>query len=137
MLCCLVHAAAGQAKDDRRGREIMRLEGEWREAQQHNDRAGFERLLSPKLTFVGTSGSFRDKPGFIARRGGSWILRAEAYTYADLAVRVCGKAAIVNGLEATTGAGVAAQARFTHVWARSKRKWLLVAVQRTEVMPSP
>ena len=53
------------------------------------------------------------------------------------AVRFYGKAAIVTGLEDTTGAGVAAQARFTHVWARSKRKWLLVAVQRTEVMPSP
>jgi ketosteroid isomerase-like protein len=137
LLCCLLPAVTAQTKADRRGKELLRLENEWREAQRVNDRAAFDRLLSPDLTFVGTSGSFRDKTGFIASRGSSWIPRAETYTYAEISVRFYGETAIVTGLEATTGAGVTARARFTHVWAKTKGKWLLVAIQRTEIISNP
>ena len=137
VLCCLPTAGAMQTKNDRRGEEILRLEDQWREAQQRNDKAAFDRLLSPDLTFVGTSGSFRNKSGFIASRDTSWIPRAETYTSTEVSVRFYGETAIVTGLGATTGAGVMAKARFTHVWAKSKGKWLLVAIQRTEVVPNP
>ena len=131
LLCC-AHAA-GQAVSDRRGQQILRLEAEWRAAQQHNDRPAFDRLLSPDATFIGTSGSFRDKAGFIASRGGSWIPRAEAYTYAEVLVRFYGNAAVVTGVEATSGEGVSARGRFTHVWSKRGGKWMLVAIQRTEI----
>src|SRR5260221_7359841 len=137
VLCCLPTAGAMQTKNDRRGEEILRLEDQWREAQQRNDKAAFDRLLSPDLTFVGTSGSFRNKSGFIASRDTSWIPRAETYTSTEVSVRFYGETAIVTGLGATTGAGVAAKARFTHVWAKRTGKWLLVAIQRTEVVPNP
>jgi uncharacterized protein (TIGR02246 family) len=137
VLCCLPTASAIQAKNDRRGEEILRLEDQWRAAQQRNDKAAFDRLLSPDLTFVGTSGSFRNKSGFIASRDTSWIPRAETYTSTEVSVRFYGETAIVTGLGATTGAGVTAKARFTHVWAKSKGKWLLVAIQRTEIVPGP
>ena len=137
LLCCLPAAVAAQTKNHRRGEEILRLEDQWREAQQRNDKAAFDRLLSPDLTFVGTSGSFRNKSGFIASRDTSWIPRAETYTSTEVSVRFYGETAIVTGLGATTGAGVTAKARFTHVWAKRKGKWLLVAIQRTEVSPNP
>ncbi|MFN2531863.1 MAG: nuclear transport factor 2 family protein [Pyrinomonadaceae bacterium] len=135
-VCCWPLVTAGQMKDDR-ALTILRLEDQWRAAQQRNDKAAFNRLLAPDLTFIGTSGSLRDKAGFIASRGTSWIPRAETYTYAEVSVRFYGGAAIVTGLGATTGAGVTARGRFTHVWARKQGKWLLVAVQRTEVIPNP
>jgi hypothetical protein len=137
ILLASVHDVTAQTKGDHRGKELLRLENEWREAQLRNDKAAFDRLLSPDLTFVGTSGSFRDKTGFIASRGSSWIPRSETYTYTEISVRFYGETAIITGLEATTGAGVTAQGRFTHVWAKSKGKWLLVAIQRTEVIPNP
>ena len=137
LLCCSPAAVAAQTKKHSRGEEILRLEDQWREAQQRNDKAAFERLLSPNLTFVGTSGSFRTKTGFIASRDKSWIPRAETYTSTEVSVRFYGETAIVTGLGATTGAGVTAKARFTHVWAKSNEKWLLVAIQRTEVSPNP
>ncbi|MDT7603093.1 MAG: hypothetical protein QOF61_1090 [Acidobacteriota bacterium] len=137
VLCCLPPAVAAQTKYDRHREEILGLEDQWREAQQRNDKAAFDRLLSPDLTFVGTSGSFRTKSGFIASRDTSWIPRAETYTSTEVSVRFYGESAIVTGLGATTGAGVTAKARFTHVWVKSKGKWLLVAIQRTEVIPNP
>jgi uncharacterized protein (TIGR02246 family) len=137
LLCCFPATVAAQTKNHRGGEEILRLEDQWREAQQHNDKAAFDRLLSSDLTFVGTSGSFRTKTGFIASRDTSWIPRAETYTSTDVSVRFYGETAIVTGLGATTGAGVTAKARFTHVWAKRKGKWLLVAIQRTEVSPTP
>ena len=133
LLCCA--QAAGHTASDRRGRQILRLEEEWRAAQRRNDRGAFGRLLSAAdVTFIGTSGSFRDKAGFIASRGGSWIPHAEAYTYTEVLVRFYGGAAVVTGVEATTGEGVTARGRFTHVWAKRGGKWLLVvAIQRTEI----
>jgi hypothetical protein len=137
LLCCLPTVAPAQRKSDRRAGELLRLEDQWREAQQRNDRGTFDRLLSPGLTFVGTSGSFRNKTEFMASRGNSWIPRAESYTYSDLSVRFYGEAAVVTGLEATRGPGVTAQARFTHVWSKAHRQWRLVAIQRTEILPNP
>src|SRR5258706_10605360 len=54
LLCCLPAVVAAQSKNHRSGEEILRLEDQWREAQQRNDKAAFDRLLSPDLTFVGT-----------------------------------------------------------------------------------
>lgn len=114
----------------------MRLEEAWRNAQQHNDNAAFERLLAPDVTFVGTSGSLRDKKGYAASRAGSWITRAATYTVHDLSVRFYGPVAIVTGTEETTGEGVTNKARFTHVWVRRAGRWQLVAIQRTDIAPS-
>jgi ketosteroid isomerase-like protein len=134
-LCCWPVAVAAQMKDAHAA-TILRLEDQWREGQQRNDKAVFDRLLSPDLTFIGTSGSFRDKTGFITSRSTSWIPRAETYTYQEVSVRFYGETAIVTGLEATTGAGITAHGRFTHVWVRKKKRWLLVAIQRTEIVPN-
>ena len=134
VLCYLPAGGFAQTTGWRRT-EILRLEDRWREAQHRNDKAAFDQLLSPDLTFIGTSGSFRNKNGFIASRNNSSIPRANTYTYSELSVRFYGDTAIVTGREETTGTGVTFQGRFTHVWAKRLGKWLLVAIQRTDITP--
>src|ERR1043165_2476586 len=133
LLCCSPAVLAQTSP--RRRNEILRLEDRWREAQHQNDRTAYDQLLSADLTFIGTSGSFRDKTGFIASRKDSWIPRSETYTYSEMTVLFYGSAAIVTGREATTGTGVAFQGRFTHVWAKRQGSWRLVAIQRTNITP--
>jgi ketosteroid isomerase-like protein len=115
---------------------ILALEDKWRVAQHSNDVAAFLVLLSPDLTFIGTSGSLRTRSDYIASRGSSWIPRAKTYEFSELRVRVFGPVAVVTGREATTGTGVAFQGRFTHVWAEHSGEWRLVAIQRTDIAPA-
>jgi ketosteroid isomerase-like protein len=134
LLCCSPVGVMAQNTIQAR-KEILRLEDRWREAQHQNDKDAYDQLLSADLTFIGTSGNFRDKTGFIASRKDSWIPRSETYTYSEMTVRFYGSAAIVTGREATTGTGVAFQGRFTHVWAKRRGRWRLVAIQRTNITP--
>jgi ketosteroid isomerase-like protein len=134
LLCCSPAGVIAQTTAQA-CKEILRLEDRWREAQHQNDKTAYDQLLSSDLTFIGTSGSIRDKTGFIASRKDSWIPRAESYTYSEMTVRFYGSAAIVTGREATTGTGVAFHGRFTHVWAKRQGKWQLVAIQRTNITP--
>lgn len=132
---CSAVTFAGQTHRPSRREQILHLEESWRSAQQHNDKAAFDLLLAPDVSFVGTSGSLRDKTGFIASRGGSWIPRATTYTVDVRSVRFYGRVAIVTGTAETTGEGVANKSRFTHVWALRQGRWRLVAIQRTDVVP--
>jgi len=134
LLCCSPVGVMAQNTIQAR-KEILRLEDRWREAQHQNDKDAYDQLLSADLTFIGTSGTFRDKTSFIASRKDSWIPRSETYTYSEMTVRFYGSAAIVTGREATTGTGVAFQGRFTHVWAKRQGRWRLVAIQRTNITP--
>ena len=134
LLCCSPLGVMAQNTIQAR-KEILRLEDRWREAQHQSDKNAYDQLLSADLTFIGTSGSFRDKTSFIASRKDSWIPRSDTYTYSEMTVRFYGSAAIVTGREATTGTGVAFQGRFTHVWAKRQGRWRLVAIQRTNITP--
>ncbi len=136
ILLCSSVALAGQSTRTARKAEILRLEEAWRSVQQQNDRLAFDRLLSADVTFVGTSGSLRDKQGYVESRASSSIPRATSYTIRDLSVRFYGQVAVVTGTEETTGASVAYKGRFTHVWARRAGRWRLVAIQRTDIAPS-
>ncbi|MFL5500344.1 MAG: nuclear transport factor 2 family protein, partial [Gemmatimonadaceae bacterium] len=62
---------------------IRQLEERWRVAQQTNDTTAFRELLAPDVTFIGTSGSLRDRAGYIASRAGSWIPRAAQFRVDD------------------------------------------------------
>jgi hypothetical protein len=112
---------------------ILRREEEWRVAQHENRTEALIALLAPEATFTGTSGSLRDRAGYIASRATSALPHAATYDYTGLAVRLYGAAAVVTGRESTTGAGTTFQARFTHVWALHGGQWQLVAVQRTDI----
>jgi len=138
VILALVCGVAAIAGSDGGGAEsqIRRLEDEWRRAQKASDTAAFMKLLSPDLTFIGTSGSLRDRAGFIASRTDSSIPRAASYEISELRVRVLEDVAVVTGREATTGSGTAFQGRFTHVWARQSGEWRLIAVQRTDIVDS-
>ena len=112
---------------------ILTLEERWRAAQHANDTLTFTALLAPDLTFIGTSGSLRDRADFIHSRAGSSMPRAATYAVDELRVRLYDSVAVVTGREATTGDSVSFTGRFTHVWARSAHGWRLVAIQRTDV----
>jgi uncharacterized protein (TIGR02246 family) len=116
-------------------RTIRRLEDRWRAAQQANDTAAFNELLAPDVTFIGTSGTLRDRADYIASRSGSWIPRSTSFTVDELRLRFYGTVAIVTGRGITTGAGTEARVRFTDVWARRGDTWMLVAIHRTEIAP--
>lgn len=126
----LMAIASGASEVESR---ILQLEDRWRVAQHQNDEAVFKALLAPDVTFIGTSGSLRDRAGYIASRATSLLPRAETYEVSELHVRLFGPVAIVTGREATTGEGVAFQGRFTHVWARTRGAWQLEAIQRTDI----
>lgn len=112
---------------------VLRLEEDWRLAQHKNDRAALLALLAPDVTFIGTSGSLRDRDDYIASRAASSIPRSPTYEYSELRARVFGSVVIVTGREATTGKVTAFQGRFTHVWAQRDGEWQLVAIQRTDI----
>ena len=116
-------------------RLIVQLERKWWDAQQHDDTIAFVQLLAPDVTFIGTSGSLRDRASFIASRRGSWIPKAATFTLTELRVRVYNTVAVVTGRGATTGTGVTGSARFTDVWLLRSATWQLVAVQRTDIAP--
>ena len=116
-------------------RRIVRLERAWWSAQQHNDTMAFQRMLAPDVTFIGTSGSLRDRATFIASRRGSWIPQADSLNLSELRVRVFGTTAIVTGRGTTVGTGVASSARFTDIWLHRGDNWKLGAVQRTDIAP--
>jgi len=114
---------------------IVRLEEEWKVAQRNTDTSAFARLLAPDFTFIGTSGSVRDRAGYAASRSGSWIPQGTTFTVSELQVRIYGATAVVTGRENTTGPRFTGSTRFTHVWLLRQGKWQMVAAQRTEIAP--
>jgi len=114
---------------------ILRLEDEWKVAQRNTDTSAFRRLLAPDFTFIGTSGSLRDRAGYAGSRAGSWIPQGTTFTVTDLDIRIYGATAVVTGRENTTGLRFTGSTRFTHVWVRRQGKWQMVAAQRTAIAP--
>ena len=114
---------------------ILRLEEEWKAAQRNTDTSAFTRLLAPDFTFIGTSGSVRDRAGYAASRSGSWIPQGTTFTVAELHVRIYGATAVVTGRENSTGPRFTGSTRFTQVWLLRQGKWQMVAAQRTEISP--
>jgi ketosteroid isomerase-like protein len=114
---------------------IRRLEDRWRVAQQANDTVAFQELLAPDVTFIGTSGTLRNRADYIASRSGSWIPKSTSFTIDELRVRTYGIVVIVTGRGTTTGVGTEAKVRFTDVWARHGATWMLVAIHRTDISP--
>jgi len=114
---------------------ILRLENEWKMAQRNTDTSAFTRLLAPDFSFIGTSGSFRDRAGYAGSRAGSWIPQGATFTVTDLRVGIYGATAVVTGREHTTGPRFTGSTRFTHVWVRRQGNWQMVAAQRTAIAP--
>jgi uncharacterized protein (TIGR02246 family) len=134
-LCVATILSAQQPSSSGVKSTIRRLEERWRAAQQANDTTAFKELLAPDVTFIGTSGSLRDRADYIASRSASWIPKSTSFTVDALRLRTFGTVVVVTGRGITTGAGTHAEARFTHVWARRDATWILVAIQRTDIAP--
>ena len=133
---CPAAVATGAPRAGQAESTIVALEEKWRGAQHGNDVAAFLTLLSPDLTFIGTSGSLRNRSDYIASRSSSVLPRAKTYEISEVRVRMFGSVAVVTGREETTGTGVEFQGRFTHVWVRDAEQWRLVAIQRSDIAPA-
>jgi hypothetical protein len=114
---------------------ILQLEDRWKAAQRNTDTSAFSRLLAPDFTFIGTSGSLRDRAGYAGSRAGSWIPQGTTFTVTDLHIRIYGATAVVTGRENTSGPRFTGSTRFTHVWVRRQGEWRMVAAQRTAIAP--
>ena len=64
------------------------------------------------VTFIGTSGTLRDRADYIASRSGSWIPKSTSFTVDELRLRTYGAVVIVTGRETSTGAGTQAKGTF-------------------------
>ena len=129
-----VFPASPQDSADAR-QAILQLEDQWKAAQRNTDTSAFSRLLAPDFTFIGTSGSFRDRAGYAGSRAGSWIPQGTTFTVTDLHIRIYGPTAVVTGRENTSGPRFTGSTRFTHVWVRRQGEWRMVAAQRTAIAP--
>lgn len=134
-LALSVFAPSPQDSADAR-QTVLRLEDEWKVAQRITDTSAFTRILAPEFTFIGTSGSLRDRAGYAGSRAGSWIPQGATFTVTDLHVRIYGATAVVTGRENTTGPRFTGSTRFTHVWVRRQGAWKMVAAQRTAITTS-
>jgi hypothetical protein len=106
-------------------------------AMVRGDLSGLDTLLAPELTYTHSDGALESKAQFLATlRTGR--LRYEAIMPDDLEARVYGKAGVVTGRSAMrvrVGQDLLQfSIRFTAMYRREGRRWVLVAWQATRLM---
>ena len=115
---------------------ILKLVGEWADAELRGDSDTLDSLLAADFVGVGPRGFVLTKDQWLARyRSGE--LRNTSFELRDPQVREYGAAAIVVGTQAqqTThqGRDVSAELRATLVAVRSAERWILASVHLSPV----
>jgi hypothetical protein len=105
-------------------------------AKVRGDLAGLDTLLAPDLTYIHSDGALESKAQFLATlRTGR--LRYEAISPYDLEERIYGEAGVVTGRSAMrvrVGQDLLRfSIRFTAMYRREGRRWVLVAWQATRL----
>jgi hypothetical protein len=106
-------------------------------AMVRGDLSGLDTFLAPELTYIHSDGALESKAQFLTTlRTGR--LRYEAITPDDLEARVYGETGVVTGRSAMrVRAGqdlLQFSIRFTAVYRREGRRWVLAAWQATRLM---
>lgn len=130
----LIRAQGQTASVVRDSAEVIAVERRWADADQSCDVAALERMLSPNLTFVHTTGATDDRRGFLEKVTGCPFTRVESR---PSQVRVMGDAALVIGALRLTpkGGGPGQWIPYTRVYVREPSGWLLLAHQGTDPGP--
>ena len=131
---CQVSAAA---------RALCAMEARLSDALRRNDAATLVEVYADAFHLVNYRGKASGRRRVLdAVRSGA--LRFDSLAVSELRVRAYGSAGVVTGLQRQVardpGAGAGAHpstVRFIHVYARSGRRWLLVATQITPVLAGP
>jgi hypothetical protein len=105
-------------------------------AMVRSDLSGLDTLLAPELTYIHSDGALESKAQFLATlRTGR--LRYEAITPYDLEERLYGETGVVTGRSAMrvrVGQDLLRfSIRFTAMYRREGRRWVLVAWQATRL----
>src|SRR5438046_6513083 len=109
---------------------IRKLDNERIQAQIHADATALDPIYSADCIGVGPSGRVRTKPQVISDFT-SGDLKFQSITTDDVQVRVYGNTAVETGRSTMIGEDkgqtVPRDTRFTRVWVKQQRRWLLVA----------
>src|SRR5438046_9113261 len=109
---------------------IRKLDNERIQAQIYADATALDRIYAADFIGVGPSGRVRTKPQVISDFT-SGDLKFPSITTDDVQVRVYGNTAVETGRSTMIGEDkgqtVPRDTRFTRVWAKQQRRWLLVA----------
>lgn len=121
---------------DRARQQVQRAEGERIRAILQGDSQALARLLSNDCIVTTMNGEVLDKKGDLALSDVNGP-RTVSWEPSEMAVRVYGNAAVVNG-KATVknvldGETRENEIRFTHVWVRQGDHWALVARHATRI----
>lgn len=141
------HAAAGQSKDARAGRELMQLERDWSAAYLKHDTATIARILADDYVGIDGRGIIMTKSQEIdeAREPGPrdspppFVILDESVT--DLKARVYGDVAVVNGrviekIRSQDKEGEI-QYRRTTIWVKRQGRWQCVSFHGSRILEPP
>lgn len=122
--------------------EILRLEAELKDAGRRGDAPAINRLMANEAiaTFPDgrVDGETKKNTLSLFQSGQDFGATVENKND-EVKVLIFGETAVVNGRQTSSGKyqgqDVEGQVRYTHVWARLKRRWQLVASQWTLIAP--
>jgi ketosteroid isomerase-like protein len=124
------------ARDNAVERSVKQLEGERVQALLRGDTTFIERHYADDYMTTSASGLVRKKAEVIADIK-SGAIKWESMTLDDVRLRVYGNTVIVTGLDIIKGVDrgqdSTGKRRFTRVWVRQGRRWLLVANHTTRI----
>jgi len=119
------------------GKEIIKLEDDWRTARIKGDVAFLEKFYAKELRITGSDGSIIERNSDIALFASGQV-KPDYIKYEDLKVSVyCDGVVVVTGLDRLRGTykGQSGEivSRFTDILVRRDGRWQLVSTQATVV----
>ena len=112
-------------------RQVLTLEREWIAALIRSDSAAvFKRILSDDYTFIGVNGGVLAKSNYLEEPEDNPFVSLKPD---DVRLRVYGDTAVTTGRMVVELKGHIENVRYTNVYARRHRKWLLASTQFTRI----
>jgi ketosteroid isomerase-like protein len=136
-----VQSSSGKALEtvEETKREILQREGDQNEALRTNDAARLGAMCADELAWTNASGILLAKEEMLADMK-SGKQKNFTIKHEDVRLHVYGDTVVVTGLSTSTyqydGHQATGVRRFTNVWVRQDRKWLLVVHHVTPVAKS-
>lgn len=113
-----------------RQRGVRRVDGQWRDALLRRDLKALEKILADEYVSTNSKGEVQNKARELAGLKAA-VLRFVSFDTDEVKVHVYGDSAIVTGRESLSifyeGREVGGQFRYTRVYIRRQRRWLLAA----------
>ena len=126
-----VRAAEGGAE-----KAVIAALDTWKEATLKKDRALFEKVYHPDLTYVHSSGMIENKQQAIEHVAGNPKSVYESVTISDTKVKVTGSLAVVTAKVVIVQKGHDTNDLLgMFVWTKTPKGWQLIAREATKIVP--